>query len=105
MVPEKEANSFRIIHNLSYPPGSGINCFIPREFCTVSYETLDNVIDLITEYGNGALMAKADIESAFSIIPIAPKDNYLLGFHCFQWNGSFLMASICLWDQVFLALH
>lgn len=86
VVPKKEVNSYRIIHDLSYPPEASVNCYIPREYCSVSYETLDHVIDHITKYGTGALMAKADIESAFSIIPITPNDYHLLGF---TWNGSY----------------
>ena len=30
-VPKKEQNSFRIIHDLSYPKGNSLNAFIPQE--------------------------------------------------------------------------
>ena len=86
MVPKKEPNAFRIIHNLSYPEGNSINNHIPKEFTTVRYETLDHVINLLTTFGRGALIGKTDIEDAFRIIPIHPSCYHLFGF---SWNSQF----------------
>ena len=59
---------------------SGVNSFIPREYCFVKYEDFDHVTNMIVQIGKGALIAKTDIESAFNILPINPTDYWLLGF-------------------------
>ena len=46
--------------------------------------TLDDAIDLVTVVGRGALKAKADIESAFRLLPMHPESFSLL---CFQFEG------------------
>jgi hypothetical protein len=42
-------------------------------------------VDILVESGQASYMAKADIESAFRILPISPKDYWLLGF---SWEAS-----------------
>ena len=81
---KREPNKFRLIHDLSFNEDFSVNRNIPREFCSVSYETLDDYCSIIKQCGVGALMAKADIESAFRLIPIHPKNHNLLGF---SWKG------------------
>ena len=80
LVPKKDTGSFRLIHDLSFPSGSSVNSWIPREFCTVSYEDFDYFIALLSQIGQGCFISKADIESAFRIVPINPSDYHLLGF-------------------------
>jgi hypothetical protein len=80
LVPKKEPNKFRVIHDLSYPHGQSVNFFISADDAAVSYETFDRVVELVQAAGPGALLAKVDIENAFRIIPIHPADPYLLGF-------------------------
>ena len=86
LIPKKETNKYRMIHDLSYPHSEGVNVFISKEDSTVSYETLDTVIALLIEVGRNALMAKSDIEEAFRIIPIHPSDYWLLGL---SWDNQF----------------
>ena len=80
LVEKKESGAFRLIHDLSYPKENYVNYCIPEQFRFVSYETNDNVVTLVQKFGQGALMAKADIEDAFRIIQISPKDFPILGF-------------------------
>ena len=80
LVPKKDTGSFRLIHDLSFPSGPSVNSGIPREFCTVSYEDFDYFIALLSQVGQGCFISKADIESAFRIVPINPSDYHLLGF-------------------------
>ena len=80
LVPKKEAGAFRLIHDLSFPKGDSVNGGIPREYCSVSYEGYDYFVSMLAEVGRGCFIAKADIESAFRIIPISPVDYHLLGF-------------------------
>lgn len=80
IIPKKTPGEHRLIHDLSYPPDTSINSFIPKSECSVSYETLDTIIALVHKSGRGSFIAKADIEAAFRIIPINPLDHHLLGF-------------------------
>lgn len=80
MVPKKEPGKFRMIHDLSFPQHKSVNDSIADEQASVSYETLDRVVELVQTVGRHALLAKVDIENAFRIIPVAPADRHLLGF-------------------------
>ena len=85
-VPKKDSGDIRLIHDLSFPKGNSVNDFIPREYCSVSYELIDDCIEHIVNIGKGCLISKADIANAFRIIPIHPDSYYLLGF---TWEGKF----------------
>ena len=65
---------------MSFPKGNSVNCGIPKEFYCVSYEDYDYFVSLLVSVGQGCYIAKADIESAFRIIPVHPNDYHLLGF-------------------------
>ena len=92
LIPKHEPGSYRLIHNLSFPPDESVNAAIPRELCTVTYETLDDALGWVLYFGKGCLMAKADIEEAYRNIPIHPESQHLLGF---TWNGK-LYYDCCL---------
>ena len=80
LVPKKQSGNFRVIHDLSFPKNASVNAGIDPLDATVTYETLDNVVQLVQTLGAGALISKVDIEAAFRIIPVNPNDRYLLGF-------------------------
>lgn len=84
--PKKEPGEFRLIHDLSHPKGLGVNDFIPKEHSAVTYQTFDDFCNVLLSLPKGALMAKADIKSAFRILPIHPSDYNLLGF---TWCGKY----------------
>ena len=86
LVPKKEPNSYRIIHNLSFPHNASVNSHTPKELTTVSYETLDHCVSIIAQLGRGCLVSKTDIRNAFRIIPVHKSDFRLLGFY---WKDSF----------------
>ncbi|KAI8484564.1 hypothetical protein Bbelb_376710 [Branchiostoma belcheri] len=92
-VPKKAPGKFRLIHDLSYPPGFSVNSGIPSELSSVKYATIDNAIQHIKVLGRGCFLAKTDIEAAFRLIPVHPNDYHLLGFY---WNGNFY------YDRAFL---
>jgi hypothetical protein len=79
LVPKAEQGKFRLIHHLSYPEGGSINDGIDRDLCKVHYASFDDAVSLVVRAGKGAHMAKADIESAFRLLPIHPNDFHLLG--------------------------
>ena len=80
LVPKKSAGEFRLIHHLSYPAGSSINDFIGESDSTVQYAKFDVAVNIMRDLGQGALMGKLDIKSAFRLLPMHPDDHDLLGF-------------------------
>ena len=84
---KSEPGTFRLLHNLSYPyDTSSVNGGIPQEHKTVHYSTVQTAIRKINELGRGSYMAKADIKSAYRIVPIHPDYHHLLGF---KWRDNF----------------
>ena len=80
VVPKSAPGKYRLIHNLSWPgSGGSVNDGIDRDYCRVSYSRFEEAVDRVASLGNDILMAKADIESAFRLLPIHPDDFNLLG--------------------------
>ena len=79
LIPKKNGD-FRIIQHLSAPEGSSVNDGIPKEFCSVQYQNIDDAVALVKKFGRNCLLSKCDIQSAFRIIPISPVDFELQSF-------------------------
>ncbi|XP_072043658.1 uncharacterized protein [Amphiura filiformis] len=79
LIPKSEPGKVRLIQHLSFPEGNSINDGIDPEMCTVKYASFDTAVQIVVSAGKGALMAKADIESAFRLLPVHPDDFQLLG--------------------------
>ena len=86
LVPKREVNSYRLIQHLGFPPKAGVNDFIPKECTKVSYMHFDKALECVAKCGEGALMAKCDIKSAFRLLPVHRSDIELLGMLI---NGSY----------------
>jgi len=80
LVPKHKPGEFRVIHHLSFPPGSSVNDGIPDHLATVCYATIDTAMQYILKTGKGAFLCKTDIQNAFKLIPVHPDEHYLLGF-------------------------
>ena len=80
LVPKKEPGDFRLIHHLSYPKGESVNDNIDHDLCSVQYTRFDSAVEMVQRLGPGAMLAKADIKSAFRLLPVAKEDFKLLGF-------------------------
>lgn len=91
VVPKKAEGKFRLIHHLSYPSGSSVNDGIDREESRVHYASFDRALQLVRAVGQSALLAKADIESAFRLLPVHPDCFHLLGCY-FQGSYFFDMC-------------
>ena len=52
-----------MIHHLSLPFGGSVNDFIPPEFCSVQYATVDDGVQIIKR--RDCALAKTDVRSAF----------------------------------------
>ena len=86
-VPKKDGG-LRIITHLSYPQGNSVNSFIDPELASVQYSSFDQVVEIVSNLGKGALMGKMDIKSAFRLIPVSPSDFDLLGI---QFNDQYFI--------------
>jgi hypothetical protein len=91
LVPKKSPGQFRIIHNLSFPRGDSVNSNIPPGSTSVSYELLDYAISIIQSVGHNCLIAKADIESAFRLLPLHPCSYHLTGF---TWDRQYFYDKV-----------
>ena len=85
VVPKgHNTGKWRLITDLSYPPGHSVNDGIDPELCSLHYTSVDDVATVAVELGQGALMTKVDIEAAYRLVPVHPHDRPLLGM---VWKG------------------
>jgi hypothetical protein len=71
VIPKRgqENHQWRLILDLSHPPGRSVNDGVSRELA----------VERILELGWGTLMTKCDIQQAYRNVPVHPCDRYLLG--------------------------
>ncbi len=74
---------WRLITDLSYPPGHSVNDGIDPTLCSLTYTSVDEVAEIVTRLGRGALLAKIDIEAAYRLVPVHPQDRPL---QAVQWE-------------------
>jgi hypothetical protein len=58
LVPKKTPGEYRLIHNLSFPPGASVNTAIPEQHSKVQYARVSDFIDRLKTLEPGAWMAK-----------------------------------------------
>jgi len=62
VIPKKhKPNKWLLIVDLSSPNGASVNDGIDKDICSLSYTSVDAVVEKILEMGRGALLAKLDI--------------------------------------------
>lgn len=89
VIPKKhQLGKWRLILDLSSPSGHSVNDGILKEPFSVQYMREDDVISGIMSFGQGTLLAKFDVESAYRDIPVHPEDRYLLGM---KWQGNYFI--------------
>ena len=82
VIPKNhQPDKWRLITDLSYPPGGSVNDGISPALCSLSYVTIDHAILSILQSGRGTILAKIDIKSAFRLLPVHPADRHLLGMN------------------------
>lgn len=87
MIPKgRNTGKWRLITILSYPPGYSVNDGIDPTLCSLTYTTVEEITQLITQFHPGALLAKIDIDSAYCLIPVHPQDRCL---QAMQWRDKF----------------
>ena len=76
VIPKNhQPNKWRLIVNLSHPVNGSVN---GEALCSLKYITVDSAIEHIKQNGQGALLVKIDIKSAFRLLPVHPADRHLL---------------------------
>ena len=93
VIPKRNRpNKWRLIVDLSAPQGHSVNDGISKELATLSYVSVDEVVEGILQHGKCTMMAKMDIRQAYRNIPVHPCDRPLLGM---KWKGAtFLDAAL-----------
>ena len=76
---KRSRGKYRVIHDLSWPPGQSINENIDID-SSVHYVTIDDIVNRVTSYGiKGVKMASLDLEAAYKHIFVRIEDRHLLG--------------------------
>ena len=84
VIPKNhQPNKWRLIVDLSHPIEGSVNVGIPKTLCSLKYITVDSAIEHIKQIGQGTLLAKVDIKSAFRLLPVHPADRHLLAM---RWD-------------------
>ncbi|KAL5469194.1 hypothetical protein EMCRGX_G030413 [Ephydatia muelleri] len=79
VVPKgHNTGKWRLITDLSFPPGFSVNDGISSALCSLSYISVDTAAAVITSLGQGTLLAKIDVQAAYRLIPVHPDDRPLL---------------------------
>ncbi|CAC5376145.1 unnamed protein product [Mytilus coruscus] len=78
LVPKSDS-SWRLITNLSFPPGESVNSYIDQVYCKVHYTSLDTILEKNYECGLSSELARIDVKSAFRNLIVNPADYDLLG--------------------------
>ena len=93
----KSDGGTRVIVDLSWPLGAGVNQFVPDDVFDfmefqLKYPTIDHIVHKISEVGPDALLYKVDLQRAFRNLRIDPLDYKVLGL---MWrNQTFIDVSL-----------
>ena len=84
--PKRDSTDFRVILDMSYPPGDGVNAYIPASALDGAEFKLrlPSPLDLayrMRQCGRGCLLFKADLSRAYRQLRSDPLDWPLLGIH------------------------
>ena len=106
VIPKSQPGKWRLIVDLSSPQGKSVNDGIRKEWCSLVYTSVDDIVKIIWGLGYGALMAKVDVKAAYRMVPVHPDDHCLLGM---QWEGKLyidtaLPFGLCSAPKIFNAL-
>ena len=84
VIPKSSPRKFRVIVDLSTPAHASVNDNIHRELTHVAYSSIGDAAELMHHLGQHTLLAKIDIQDAYRLVPIHPRDRRFLGV---TWQG------------------
>lgn len=80
--------------DLSSPKDKSVNDGICSSLCSMSYASVvDDAVKCIISLGQGVLLVKLDIASAYRAVSVHPEDRLLLGM---RWKGDLLVDGLSL---------
>ena len=90
MTRPKPDGSRRLIVDLSWPRGLGVNSHIPDNTFddnpgVLKYPTVDHIVEAVNRLGTNSLLFKIDLKRAYRNLRSDPRDFSAL---CIQWNSS-----------------
>ena len=92
VIPKKnQPGRWRLIVDLSHPKGLSVNDQIDPSVCSLTYVSVDEAANRLLQLGQGALMAKVDIQSAYRMVPVHPEDRWMLGT---AWRGNIYIDTV-----------
>ena len=83
-----QQGKWRLITDLSSPVGQSVNDGVDSRLCSISYASIDDAVRRIMRLGQGTVLAKFDIASAYRVVQVHPVDRMLLGM---KWRGEVYM--------------
>lgn len=95
-VPKRDSDERRVIVDLSWPCGTSVNDGIPSdsflgEPISLTYPTIDSIVDAVISLGPGCLLYKRDLKKAYRQFPVDPRDYHLLGY---TWDNQFYFDTV-----------
>ena len=92
VIPKGHApGKWRLITDLSFPERGNVNDGIDEALCSLQYTSVERIAVAAQALGDGALMAKLDVQSAYRLLPVHPTDRALLG----SGVGSYTPTACC----------
>ena len=90
-VPKPDSAERRIIVDLSWPIGEGVNSGIQTDFylgvpTDLHFPTTDDIIGMIQRAGRECFIYKRDLKAAYRQIPVDPADYNYLGYF---WDSNY----------------
>ena len=80
LIPKPhQPGKWRLIVDLSTPPGHSVNDAIAAEVSRMRYASVLDAAATIKNLGPGTLMAKIDLQNAYRVLQIHPDNHPLLG--------------------------
>ena len=65
--------------------GPSVNDGIEAELCSLKYTSVEEAVKRCQRLGPGTWLTKLDVEEAYRIVPVHPRDRHLLGM---VWEGA-----------------
>ena len=95
-VVKRDSAERRVIVDLSWPCGTSVNNGIPSDSflgkpISLSYPTIDSIVDAAISLGPGFLLYKRDLKKAYRQFPVDPKDYHLLGY---TWDNQLYFDTV-----------
>ena len=84
VIPKGTTGKWRLILDMSAPEGASVNDGIDGSLTSLSYVGIQDAAAAVVDRGQGTLLAKVDIKSAYRNIPVHPDDRWLMGM---LWDG------------------